>query len=415
MSMNAISLPLRKGSQRKSKPAEIFKNLEKHLEQSNKSGINECLSAAQEMRLDPAKYGILRKAKEFMSMITSLEDALRLKEIESLDLAIKAAEKIQYDGPEVIECKNMRTILEKLELKANYAVKRLEIDEMKAVIDESEQLSFINDDILKMRDVLNHTSPEKLTQLQLKAAIAIGDSERVSKLMYSVKEQFFEKMGDFFLFSKYPRLKEPIEFAESKLFASSNEKEKLASTYLWYSSDPIHTSILNDLSFLQVNDAKKIFKAILDFMKMGDPESALYIVTKVIQNIALRSEVYCQLVKQLTHNEINDEKSRVWDLMNLCLYLFPPGDDLENYLELWLRQNSKNKELSLGRLYLSVTKGGVTRNPSAYHIAAILSSTNDSEIISVELELGRRKVSASSPRVGSPLSRADTIKFKEKE
>lgn len=50
-------------------------------------------------------------------------------------------------------------------------------------------------------------------------------------------------------------------------------------------------------------------------------------------NKELRTEVFCQLIKQVTANPSPDSTARGWELIVLCLATFPPAPDLENYLE----------------------------------------------------------------------------------
>ncbi len=54
-------------------------------------------------------------------------------------------------------------------------------------------------------------------------------------------------------------------------------------------------------------------------------------------NKALRTEVLCQLVKQVTGNPNPESTQRGWELIILCLATFPPPSDVENYIECWLR------------------------------------------------------------------------------
>ena len=70
---------------------------------------------------------------------------------------------------------------------------------------------------------------------------------------------------------------------------------------------------------------------------------------------AVRDEIYCQLVKQLIDNPGKASVSRGWNLMALCLSTFPPSDEFENFLELFLRTN--HQERNVRKLHKIVYRG----------------------------------------------------------
>ena len=59
------------------------------------------------------------------------------------------------------------------------------------------------------------------------------------------------------------------------------------------------------------------------------------LITAGIENVELRDELYCQMMKQLSKNPNDASKRRGWNLMALALSSFPPSDELENFLELF--------------------------------------------------------------------------------
>ena len=66
-------------------------------------------------------------------------------------------------------------------------------------------------------------------------------------------------------------------------------------------------------------------------------------------NLELRTEVFCQLIKQVTANPSTESAQRGWELIVLCLSTFPPSSDFENYLEMYLRScgNPPSKYVNL--------------------------------------------------------------------
>lgn len=57
----------------------------------------------------------------------------------------------------------------------------------------------------------------------------------------------------------------------------------------------------------------------------AQPELLLVDVLKQgLENVELRSEIYCQIVKQLTQNPNGPSMAKGWDAMLICLATFPP-------------------------------------------------------------------------------------------
>lgn len=108
--------------------------------------------------------------------------------------------------------------------------------------------------------------------------------------------------------------------------------------HLWaHSPEPLRQPLLKRVhANAELRDAAcQIFIAILRYM--GDypsrqawtsVELSDQIFSLAIQNTALQDEVYCQILKQLTHNSKRYSEERGWQLLWLCTGLFPPGKAL---------------------------------------------------------------------------------------
>ncbi|CAH7099288.1 Myo7b [Phodopus roborovskii] len=59
------------------------------------------------------------------------------------------------------------------------------------------------------------------------------------------------------------------------------------------------------------------------------------------QDPALQDEVYCQILKQLTHNSIRYSEERAWQLLWLCTGLFPPGKMLLPHAQKFIDSRKK--------------------------------------------------------------------------
>ncbi|KAL4840812.1 hypothetical protein H8958_010653 [Nasalis larvatus] len=108
--------------------------------------------------------------------------------------------------------------------------------------------------------------------------------------------------------------------------------------HLWaYSSEPLRQPLLKRVhANIDLWDiACQIFVAILRYMgdypsRQAWPSLELtdQIFTLALQHPALQDEVYCQILKQLTHNSNRHSEERGWQLLWLCTGLFPPSKGL---------------------------------------------------------------------------------------
>lgn len=60
----------------------------------------------------------------------------------------------------------------------------------------------------------------------------------------------------------------------------------------------------------------------------------------------LRDEIYLQVVKQLHDNPSIHSIEKTWNILNVCLQAWPPSNNLENYLEMFLRQHQKDEYIA---------------------------------------------------------------------
>ncbi|XP_006902869.1 PREDICTED: unconventional myosin-VIIb [Elephantulus edwardii] len=129
-----------------------------------------------------------------------------------------------------------------------------------------------------------------------------------------------------------------------------------AQGYLWaHSSEPLRQPLLKHVhANTDLRDcACQTFIAILRYMgdypsrqTLSSLELTDQIFAPALQEATLQDEVYCQILKQLTHNSSRHSEEKGWQLLWLCTGLFPPGKALLPHAQKFL-DTQKKKLLAL--------------------------------------------------------------------
>jgi hypothetical protein len=198
-----------------------------------------------------------------------------------------------------------------------------------------------------------------------------------------------------FELAKAHRLKPPHMF--SRKFGVAESTDSL----LRWQHEPIHTS----LTMLQDADhrrlAVKCFRDLLAFMgdrPLARPISlAQDILHAGSSTIELRDEIFLQLCKQLSSNPSASSLERGWVLMHLCLCTFPPSEDLENHLELFLRE--RGALACVWGLHLTLYRGGpgFSGVPTADDVQSMLDWARAPALPSLSFDLPSSDADALSP------------------
>jgi myosin heavy subunit len=353
--------------------ATIAEDLETAISQGNYAEVEYRMQQAQNLGIPKAQIPQFDRAMNIRSSVAGshnvLAEALNCSDLEQIRSAIEYAENLNLGGNLLNQVKARFAKCQELETRAESCLDSLDRTEMKEVLEESARVKLVSPTLLKLNELLYHTSAEKFVQAQLKAAIRIGDQEKITQITIKLKDLLFEQIGDMFEFRKYPKLYSPDEFASLKRFGLTFNKDKIAGSFYSYTDIPIHTSMTRDLRTKLVTDSMTMFKTILAFM--GDRENATNhlilgqeVLAKGILTPALRAEIYCQIIKQLTNNPSTASSALGWQLMLACLDCFPPSSDFENYLEMHVRSKAPDKPLYLRRLHQTMYQGAKPDIPS---------------------------------------------------
>ena len=326
------------------------------------------LAVGDAAQLDENRYIASPLARMYLSHIEQarqrMRDAVTSMDEEELCLAVCYAESIGYERTDVASCRKLRDAVIQLNLEARQQQLLLDERKMRAVLTRAEQLSLTSPPIEALRTLVTHTSEEKLRQLQLKAANALGDKHRATRLTIALKGLVFKKTGHLFTLDSYGKWREGEEWASERLMAVN--KAGLVEGMRRWSKEPIHAS-LTRMGKEQSRMAVKVFKRVLQWCgdrggEGGGPGAGGYEVAKEVLEVGLkeawmRDEIYLQLIKQLTHNPSSESEKHVWRLFYACLDTFPPLPEMENILDMWLQKHLIHGTAAVQLLHQTVYDG----------------------------------------------------------
>ncbi|EHH22497.1 hypothetical protein EGK_05777, partial [Macaca mulatta] len=143
--------------------------------------------------------------------------------------------------------------------------------------------------------------------------------------------------------------------------------------HLWaYSSEPLRQPLLKRVhANVDLWDIACQIFPILRYMgdypsRQAWPSLELtdQIFTLALQHPALQDEVYCQLLKQLTHNSNRHSEERGWQLLWLCTGLFPPSKGLLPHAQKFIdTRRGKLLAPDCGRRIQRVLRTGPRKQP----------------------------------------------------
>ena len=250
---------------------------------------------------------------------------------------------------------------------AEQALWLLDKKQMEEVVAEAARVAYTNEDI---EDLKYHLSlpEEKLVEMQLKRAVELQDPKRVQNREIRLRNLYLTKHIRLYHPLSFPRLRSPHEWAAgsiksvfAKAVTGQRSLESLAAQMLEHATKPI------SLSLTEIDDPKVAKEALVTFKAMlayaGErpdphpPAQALVLLAAAKSSQALRSEVYMQLLKQLSPGFGTTElRQRYWDLLALCLLVAPPGTGIDDFVHAFAHNHAPDA-ISKKRLIAQLHKG----------------------------------------------------------
>lgn len=257
------------------------------------------------------------------------------------------------------------------------AMNMLEKDIMSEVYTEAKRLRF-EDARLQEIERFVGMDEDELLKYQYRNAKKLGMGDRAREKETRIREVFLDTHMDLFQFERFARFRDPEEFAHASL--QFWKREELAQNMLKWTKGQVVKASLTMLDPALNKTALQIHRALLGWCgekSNPSPNSLAHeILTHGIATPELRDEIYAQLMKHLSGNQVPQSVTQAWKLFGLCLQYFPPGRDFSDYLLVFFRTNGPpgNKERLRDALYDIEYAGPQASPPSIDSITNLVAS-----------------------------------------
>mmetsp|Transcript_10588 Transcript_10588/g.25881 ORF Transcript_10588/g.25881 Transcript_10588/m.25881 type:complete len:1397 (-) Transcript_10588:192-4382(-) len=336
------------------KAKELLKNvrkakvgIQKAMGKMKRKWLNQAIEFCEKIGLDNAQVRecrvITQKVNKCHKMLSVAKKDVNLKKLE---MALRACEKIKYRSPLEHECRGLCFRVRRITEELHEGFKHCIEHQVRCVVAAADEISMPGDKKLAKWRGLVKGPYSTFLEAQYSHAIDQKDVDRAIRIMVRRKDLVVEeKQGDLTL-DRYPKLKEAMSWAREKWWGS---REKRAANMLKHQFERLHaplsTVLAGEMDKRRLKAVKyKISAAFETIQKiMGQrntsrlPQRIMELIRDALQNEEVRTEAYICFIKQCTENPEPEKIPQVFPLLALCLSVFPPGEDFEDYLEAWLR------------------------------------------------------------------------------
>lgn len=322
------------------------------------------MALAKAAALGMATSPLLEQAKTLAAQLSEVRSALSSAiiavQVEPLEAALALATTIGLTHYEQPAAQHLLGEVRRLLAEADDLAESVLPESMPRLLREADGLQLKAPSVEQIRKYLEIPA-DRFLQEQLRAATRRKEEERQDDLKMAIKDSFFASHEGMFDLENFPKLRSPDEFAASKLALKSKRDER-REAFLRHQPKPIHTSLCQ-LDKPYREEAVQMFKCILGYMSDSIASYPLTLVGEMLQKALvhgaqLQTEVYLQLMKQLTDNANPKSELLGWKLFACWLQCFPPDAMVEHYVEWFIKQRASPSAQPYRRLLYSTIRRG---------------------------------------------------------
>jgi hypothetical protein len=271
-----------------------------------------------------------------------LEDSLE-KSPAQMGISLDKARRLSYAMSSNAQLVSQRLVsFHDLEARAKIAIDNIDVEEMKELLQFANARHFSLPSEKEMKKIIS-LPLSQILQLQLQLYVSQNDVDKIAATTIKIKDLYFNEIGNVdrvFDVNTYSNLRRDINI--------NNNNIDDANHHLLFSREPMESS-------LTVLDGKhgivslRMFKYVLGYMGDRHFTHPLTVAVEAIQTAylhpPLRDELFLQIIKQLIGNPSTISVKRGCAMLFATLKMFPPSEDLENYLEIYLRKKKLKRIL----------------------------------------------------------------------
>lgn len=337
------------------KAKELLKNvlkakagIQKAMGKMKRKWLNQATEFCDKIGLNNAQVRecriITQKVNKCYKMLSVAKKEVDLRKLE---MGIRACEKIKYRSPLEQECRGLcfrvRRITEELQEGYKHCIEH----QVRSVVAAADEIKMPGPKQLSEWRELVNGPYDKFLQAQYTRAIEQKDIDRAIRIMVRRKDLLVEKKKEDLAFHRYPNLKESMAWAREKWWWGGREKRAANMLKFQYESlhAPLTTALAGEMDTGRLKLVRRQITAAFETVQKQMvqrntsrmPQRIMELIRDALQSPEVRTEVYIAFIKQCTENPEPEKVPQAFPLLALCLSIFPPGEDFEDYLEAWLR------------------------------------------------------------------------------
>eukprot|EP00462_Mataza_sp_D1_P023215 CAMPEP_0175129960 /NCGR_PEP_ID=MMETSP0087-20121206/5753_1 /TAXON_ID=136419 /ORGANISM="Unknown Unknown, Strain D1" /LENGTH=1504 /DNA_ID=CAMNT_0016412149 /DNA_START=25 /DNA_END=4539 /DNA_ORIENTATION=- len=284
-------------------------------------------------------------------------EAMSAVKQELLEEAVRYCDRLKYSSSLVEDCRSLCRRVTRINEEATKAKHTLLEEHCKVVVKAAEEIKMSTKTLKELRKLVKGPKAEFL-KAQFDRARELGDNQRAIFVDIKRKDLLVEEKGGALDLGRYVKLKDSTQWAKEKFWGDS---VKRAAGMLSFQRQTLHSNMTQmscadpkHLKFLK-SKINQNFESVQKYMSQRNSSKLdkriADLLSDSLENAEIRDEVYISLMKQIDSNPEPEAIPPAWELLALCLIVFPPSKEFENHLEKFCRANPEmNSKYSLSGL-----------------------------------------------------------------